>query len=178
MHLFRLIKSYSLTLILFSLFSYSQSFAQEKDTPSRPFWEQVRFGGSLGANFSNGYFSAYLSPKAIYDFNRYVSAGTGVAGSYTNGSNFTAYSVSGSVISLFRPIAQAQLSAEFEENYVSRNIELEGGDRTDSYWYPALFLGAGYTNGNVTVGLRYDVLYDDRKSMYNNALMPFVTIYF
>lgn len=178
MYLLYLIRKSIIVFTLLGLISHFQVFSQEEVPVQESFWKDVRFGGSLGANFSNDYFSAHLSPRAVYDFNQYVSAGTGIAGSYTNGSNFSAYSVSGSVLSLFRPIPRVQLSAEFEEIYVSRNVGLEGGNRKDSYWYPSLFLGAGYTSGNVTVGLRYDVLYSDEKSMYNNALMPFVSVYF
>ncbi|HER39728.1 MAG TPA: alpha-ketoglutarate decarboxylase [Salinimicrobium catena] len=142
------------------------------------FFDNVRFGGSLGLSFSEDVFSGFLAPKAIYDFNQMTSAGLGLAGSYTNADNYTAHSFSGSIIGLFRPITNIQLSSEFEENYVSRSWELEGANKKDSYWYPALFLDAGYTTGPVTVGIRYDVLYDDQKSIYGSALMPFISVYF
>ncbi|GAB2764187.1 alpha-ketoglutarate decarboxylase [Salinimicrobium soli] len=155
-----------------------QFFGQNATNPESSFFDHVRFGGSLGVSFSNGNFGAALAPKGIYDFNRYASAGIGIAGTYTNGSNYTAFTTGGSLIGLFRPIPVIQLSSEFEQNYVSQKWELEGANRKDSYSYPALFLGAGYTTGPVTVGLRYDVIYDDEKSIYPNALMPFVTIFF
>lgn len=170
-------KSLFIILILF-YFTNSQVLAQQDGVPKRAFLEDVRFGGSLGANFSNGYFSGYLAPKAIYDFNRYTSAGVGLAGSYTNTSRYSAYTAGGSLIGLLRPLQALQLSAEFEEHYVSRDFKMDGANISDSYWYPALFLGAGYTTGPVTVGLRYDVLYDGNKSIYANALMPFVSFYF
>lgn len=154
----------------------SQSGLTPENDPD--FFDSVRFGGSLGLSFSNNVFSALLAPKAVYDFNRYFSLGVGIAGSYTDGSNFTAYTLGGSTIALFRPISMLQVSSEFEENYVNRSLELDGGNLTNSYWYPSLFLGLGYTTGPVTVGLKYDVLYNDRKSIYGNALMPFVSIYF
>lgn len=166
-------------LFLFFLIStYSNVFAQEISYPKPAFWDNVRFGGSLGANFSDDYLSGFLAPKAVYDFNKFASAGTGVAGSFTNAPRYTAYAITGSIIGLFRPLPSIQLSTEFEENYVSRTISLEGGNREESYWYPALFLGAGYTTGNLTMGIRYDVLYDQNKSMYRNAYMPFVSVYF
>lgn len=158
--------------------SHSHLFAQESALPEKSFWENVRFGGSLGANFSNGYFSGYLAPRAVYDFNRYTSAGVGLSGSYTNTSRYTTYTTGGSVIGLLRPLRALQLSAEFEEHYVSRDFKLEGVNKSDSYWYPALFFGLGYTTGPVTVGIRYDVLYDDNKSIYADAFMPFISVYF
>lgn len=176
-HFFR--KTPILFFIITVLGVHSYTFAQYSlKTNESNFYEHVRFGGSLGASFSNDAFSAFLAPKAVYDFNEFVSAGVGIAGSYTNANYFSAHSVSGSLIGLFRPLQNIQLSSEFEENYVSRNSELEGANRKNSYWYPALFLGAGYTAGHVTAGVRYDVLYDDEKSIYGSALMPFISIYF
>lgn len=145
--------------------------------PEDTFWQHVRFGGSLGASFSNNNFSGYLAPKAVYDFNSIFSAGVGIMGSYTDGSNYTAWTYGGSVIGLARPLTALQLSAEFEENYVSRNYEFDGDNFDENYWTPALFVGIGYTTGNVTVGVRYDVLHDD-KSVYADAFMPFVSIFF
>lgn len=167
-----------LVFILAIYFSNSHLFSQEMEAPQNTFWEDVRFGGSLGANFSNGYFGGFIAPKAIYDFNRYTSAGVGLMGSYTNSSRFSAYTAGASVIGLLRPVQLLQLSAEFEENYVSRDRKLDGANVSESYWYPALFLGLGYNSGPVTVGIRYDVLYDSNTSIYANAYMPFVSIYF
>lgn len=163
-------------LIIYS--SHSYLFAQETEAQKRAFFENVRFGGSLGLNFTNGYFNGYLAPKAIYDFNRYTSAGIGLAGSYSNSSRFTGTTVGGSLIGLLRPMSFLQLSGELEEHYVSRKLELEGSNLEESYWYPALFFGLGYSTGPVTVGIRYDVLYNSEKSIYANAFMPFVSFYF
>ena len=41
-----------------------------------------------------------------------------------------------------------------------------------------LFIGAGYRSGNVTFGIRYDVLYDEKKSIYADAWVPFVRVFF
>lgn len=170
-------KKVILAFIFLILSSHSFLYSQES-TPKSTFFDNVRFGGSLGLSFSNGFFNVGLAPKAIYDFNKYSSAGVGLMGSYSSASNYKAYNYGGSVLGLFRPFPALQLSAEFEELHVSRNYELEGGNRKESYWYPSLFLGLGYTTGAVTIGMRYDVLYDEEKSIYGNALMPFVSVYF
>ena len=164
--------------LLIGFFLAAQPTSAQTSLPGESFWSNVRFGGSVGANFSNGNFSGYLAPKAVYDFNRYTSAGVGLAGSYTNASRFNAFSLAGSLIGLLRPTQNIQLSAEFEENYVSRQLNLDGASIDESYYYPALFIGVGYTTGNVTAGVRYDVLYDDQTSIYANAFMPFVSFYF
>ncbi len=167
-----------LALIIMFYSSHSYLVAQESGVSKKAFWEDVRFGGSLGVNFSNGYFGGFIAPKAIYDFNRYTSAGVGLTGSYNNTSRYSSYTVGASAIGIVRPFNPLQLSAEFEENYVSRNSKLDGANISDDYWYPALFLGLGYNTGPITIGVRYDVLYDEEKSIYANAFMPFVSIYF
>lgn len=142
------------------------------------FFDHVRFGGSLGASFGNGNFTGYLAPKAVYDFNSYFSAGIGILGSYRETSYYTAWTSGGSLIGLARPLPALQLSAELEENYVSRSLNYVGMDKKENFWVPSLFFGLGYTTGPVTVGVRYDVLYDEDKSIYADAFMPFVTILF
>ena len=177
-HLAPIKKQYFFISILLILNTPSLLFAQKTPAAEADFFDHVRYGGSLGLSFSNGFFNANIAPKAIYDFNEYASAGAGLLGSYSNASNYKAYTFGGSILGLFRPVRSLQLSAEFEELKVTREWELYGGNRKDSYWYPALFLGLGYHTGPVTVGIRYDVLYDDDKSIYGNALMPFVSVYF
>lgn len=165
-------------VLIFLMLSSLQGLRGQSDTSENSFFNQVRFGGSIGLSFQNNFFNASLAPKAVYDFNRYTSAGVGLLGSYTNARNYTSFNYGGSVLGLFRPLRFMQLSAEYEQLHVSREWELEGGNRTDAYWYPSLFLGAGYTTGPMTIGIRYDVLYDSGKSIYANAWMPFVSVYF
>lgn len=164
-------------LILLMLANFSHSHAQEV-APQESFWEKVRFGGSAGLSLNNDFFNVSLSPKAVYDFSSKVSAGIGAQGSYTNGPNYNAYTAGGGLLGLYRPIPSLQLSTEFEELFVSRERYLDGGNTNVSYWYPALFFGLGYNTGPVTIGVRYDVLYDENRSIYGNALLPFVSIYF
>ncbi|WP_029035753.1 hypothetical protein [Salinimicrobium terrae] len=178
MHIFFSKKINLIVLIAALYFPHSYLVAQERQVSKKAFWEDVRFGGSVGVNFSNGYFGGFLAPKAVYDFNKYTSAGVGLAGSYNNTSRYSSYTAGGSVFGLLRPFNPLQLSAEFEEHYVSRDFKLDGANISDSYWYPALFLGLGYNTGPMTIGIRYDVLYDSEKSIYANAFMPFVSIYF
>jgi len=164
------------------IFSLTDLFAQQGEneqlpTPN-PFWQNVRFGGSVGLGFGNGYFNGSISPSAIYDFNAMTSAGVSLNGAYAKQNNFKATSIGGSVIGMFRPIKEIQLSTEYEQLHINRRYELEGGNRSDSYWVPALYLGIGYNTGPVVTGVRYDVLHDSSKSFYSNAFMPFVSIYF
>ncbi|TBV25195.1 alpha-ketoglutarate decarboxylase [Meridianimaribacter sp. CL38] len=143
------------------------------------FWNHVRFGGGVGLSFGDGFFSGTLAPSAIYEFNNQFALGLGLNGTYNSRKNFYKSTIfGGSLIGLFQPINEVQLSAEFEELNVNRKWEDNLGIEDQNYWYPALFIGAGYRTQNVTFGIRYDVLYDEDKSIYADPWMPFVRFYF
>ena len=143
------------------------------------FWNHVHFGGSLGLSFGDNFFSGTLAPSAIYQFDNPVALGFSLNGTYNSQKNFYKSTIfGGSVMALFNPIYEIQLSAEFEELNVSRNWDSRTGIDDENYWYPALFLGLGYSTNNVTVGIRFDVLYDEYKSIYANSWAPFVRVYF
>ncbi|AUC83720.1 alpha-ketoglutarate decarboxylase [Lacinutrix sp. Bg11-31] len=150
----------------------------QDDKQKSDFWEHVRFGGGLGLSTGNKVFSATLSPSAIYDFDSQFSLGLGLSGTYYSQKNIAKSTIiGGSIISLYNPIKEIQLSGEFEQNRVSRNFD--NPDITDdSYWTPAFFVGAGYRTNNITIGVRYDLLYDENKSIYANAWAPFIRVYF
>lgn len=153
-------------------------FSQRQNVPGE-FWSKVRYGGGLGLGFGSNAFNLAVAPSAIYQANEYFAAGIGLSVNYAKfgGTKFTAYG--GSLITLFNPIPVIQLSAELEQLRVNRTLELiPSGSLKDNYWSPALMLGAGYGNRNVTVGIRYDVLHDPDKSIYTDPWMPFVRVYF
>lgn len=143
------------------------------------FWDHVRFGGGIGLGFGDGFFSGTLAPSAFYEINNQVAFGAGLNGTYSSQKDFYKSTIlGGSIISLFNPADAIQLSAEFEELHVNRKFESFYNLPDDTYWIPALYLGAGYRSGNVTFGIRYDLLYDEYKSIYANAWAPFMRFYF
>jgi len=159
---------------------FGTAAAQDND-----FWNKVRFGGSVGLGFGSGYTDVNLAPSAIYQFNQYAALGVGLSGSYVHQKNYYDSAIyGGSVLGLFNPIPQLQLSVEVEElrvnlNYSDRYADLANLPYTQrDFWNTALFFGAGYQMENVTVGLRYNVLYKERDLVYSDAIMPFVRIYF
>lgn len=164
------------------LFSFkSEIFAQEKQEmkTKSDFWQRVQFGGGLGLGFGNGYADIMIAPNAIYNFNDYFSAGLGAQYSYVKQRDiFTSNIYGGSVISLFHPIREIQISTELEQLRVNSRFETVNGTTTRDFWNTALFIGAGYRNENITIGLRYNVLHKDRDYMYVDALMPFVRVFF
>lgn len=168
-------------LLLFSLLCCLQNVSSQAENISSQdenFWSNVRFGGNIGIGFANDTFNAIIAPSAVYDVNTQFSMGFGLNFGYTDARNFTATNYGASIITLYNPFPALQLSAEFEQMGVSSSIEIEGLKSTDDYWYPALFIGAGYRVGFVSLGLRYDVLYDETKSIYASAYAPFVRVFF
>lgn len=171
---------FKLSLIFFAFFT-TLSFSQENLTENENnFWKHVRFGGGLGLSTGDGFFSATLAPNAIYQFNRKYGLGVGLNGTYNRQKNVYKSTIfGGSVIGLYNPIPEIQLSTEFEALNVNRKFEgAFSNNQDDNYWYPALFIGAGYRTNNITFGIRFDVLYDDNKSIYANSWMPFVRVLF
>ncbi len=165
--------SFSLLFLMACSFCYSQNANNRSD-----FWKHVRFGGSLGFGLTNGGFNGSLAPSAIYQFNNQFALGTSLSVNYYkfDDSKFLAYG--GSILSLYNPIDFLQISAELEQLRVNRSLGTGSLKVEDNYWSPALLLGLGYSNRNFTIGIRYDVLYDNQKSIYANAWLPFVRVYF
>ncbi len=178
-----------IALIYFSTIGFSVIYGQMNNiTTKNPFWQKVQFGGAVGASFGSGYTDVTLAPSAIYNFNEYFAAGIGLQGSYGKASNrYEQYVYGGSLIALGNPIPQIQLSAELEELRVDRHFSISpllGGfdpiqqSSRVNYWNTALFLGAGYRTGAVTLGVRYNVLYNKSDAIYGQAFFPFVRVYF
>jgi hypothetical protein len=171
--------------IAIGLFFSATVFAQQESlasNASNDFWKKVQFGGGIGLNFGSGYTDVSLSPSAIYNVNQTVAIGLSLQGGYISSKNYyESYTYGGSLIGLINPIPEIQLSAELEQlriNTTYKNALNNAGVRSDNFWNTALYFGAGYRTGNVTIGARYDVLHDSNKSIYSEAFMPFVRVYF
>lgn len=163
----------TITFLITSFFCLSQE--QKKSN----FWQNVRFGGGIGLNVGNGFFSGTLAPQAIYDFNPYFSAGVGLTGSYSSqNDSFKSTILGGSLIALTNPFPVLQVSAELEQVNVNTRFDSRFSNARNNFWATALFLGAGYRAGNVTFGIRYDLLYDEDESIYADPWLPFVRFWF
>ncbi|MFY7740078.1 MAG: hypothetical protein ACOVQC_06135 [Flavobacterium sp.] len=142
------------------------------------FWSDVQFGGGIGLALGSGYSNISISPTAIFNVNQYVSVGAGLQYSFLKQSDFySSHMYGGSVIALFNPIEEIQLSTELEQLRV--NVDLEGSNSNSAdFWNTGLFVGAGYRMDNITIGIRYNVLFNNDKNVYADALMPFVRVFF
>ncbi len=171
---------YVVFIIFFGLIGDTSIAQVNKNNISSNFWSRVRFGGGFGLSFGDGVFSGTLAPSAIYLFDSQFALGTGLSVTYFERKNlFKSTVLGGSLIGLFNPIPEVQISSELEQLNVNRNYdEAFVTNPDDNYWYSALFLGAGYRSGNFTIGIRYDVLYDEDKSIYADPWMPFIRVFF
>lgn len=170
---------FAIFVLLFSTFANAQTENNEYTQKQQSnFWNNVRYGGGIGLNFGSGYTNIAIAPSAIYQFSDQFAMGPAINFNYSSRKNyFDATVIGASILGLYQPIEELQLSAEFEENNVNLTDKIIGDTR--NYWYPALYLGGGYNIRNFgAMGVRYDVLYNDDKSIYGSPLNPFVRVYF
>lgn len=169
-----------LTCLLFLTISspikaQNQGNSQQKSE----FWKNVQFGGGVGLGIGSGYSNINIAPSGIYNINKYVSTGLGIQYSYVSQRDLFKSNIYGaSIIGLFNPIQEAQISVELEQLRVNNTYTQFLPQIKDSFWNTALFLGAGYRSQNVTIGARYNVLYKEANNVYSQAWMPFVRVYF
>ncbi|TXG37426.1 alpha-ketoglutarate decarboxylase [Seonamhaeicola maritimus] len=166
----------TLIILLVSLFCFQTITAQKNKDD---FWNNVRYGGGLGLNFGDGFFSGTIAPSAIYEFNHNFALGLGLNATFNNQKGlYKSNILGGSLISLFNVINEVQISAEYEQLHVNRRYDVHLNLADDNFWSPALYLGAGYRSGNVVFGIRYDLLYNENRSIYSDSWVPFVRFYF
>jgi hypothetical protein len=165
------------------IFVFSTSIiAQEIPLPkakTNAFWERVNFGGGFGLSIGNNFTNITIAPSGIYNFNDYFALGTGLQYSYLKEKNSYSSNVFGaSLIGLFSPIEEIQLSLEVEQINVNNNYIDLGENYYRNFWNTGMFVGGGYREGGVTVGARLNLLFDRNKDIYGRALMPFVRVFF
>jgi len=156
------------------------SFAQNDNPYDGNFWNHVSYGGGLGLSIGSDFTEITLAPSAVYNFNPKVAMGIGLLGSYVDVRNaYSSFLYGGSLITLFNPVNEIQLSAELEQVRVNNDYDLGfGATESDDFWNTALYFGVGYRSGNVTVGIRYNVLFNKNRNVYSEPFMPFVRFYF
>ena len=155
------------TLILItSLTSYSQR---------GNFWDNVRYGGGFTLGFGNNQTTIGISPSAIYDFDNGFALGAGVGYLFSEINDFSTSVYSTSIISLYQTEFDIQFSGEFDY-YFAKQSTFNGGSINTNF--PALHLGIAYNQGRFAFGIRYDVLYDENKSVFASPISPVVRFYF
>lgn len=174
-----LAKRMSLPLFLLLSFNgFSQEQTQTK-AETESFWDHVQFGGGLGVALGNDFTDVTIAPSAIYNFNEHFALGTGLQYSRLKQKNFYDSNVVGaSIVGLYNPIEEIQLSLEVEEVHVNTTYTDLYDNVKRSFWNTGLYIGGGYRADNVTIGARFNLLFDKDKDLYGDAFMPFIRVYF
>lgn len=142
------------------------------------FWEHVQVGGAFGLSIGNDYTDITIAPSAIYNFNDHFALGTGLQYSHLKQKDaYNSNLFGGSIIGLFNPIEEIQLSLEVEQVHVN-NTYIDFNNAKQNFWNTGLFVGGGYRSDNVTIGARLNLLFDKNKDVYGEAFMPFIRAYF
>ncbi len=165
-------KKYLFSLFLFVLFSISGQ-AQTKS-------KKISYYGGFGLSLSTDYTYLSFQPGLIYNANKKFKLGAGVQYTYLKSSKSYyggdySYNIFGfNTMALYYPVKGMEMSLEYEDLYVK---EKYNGVESD-FWSPSLFAGMGYRYGPMVVGFKYNFLYDEATSVYQDAFIPFVRIYF
>ena len=159
------------------ILTITETKAQTTSTQSE-FWKKVQFGGGLSLNFGSGFTNVGVSPSMLYNVNEYFSVGTGLQISYVSAKNNYSSLIYGvNLLTLFNPIENIQLSVDLEQLKVDTTFDNSAFGK-QSFWNTGLWLGAGYRTNNITIGGRYNVLFNKDKSVFSDAFLPFVRVYF
>ena len=102
-------------LLLFPMIGNAQD-ANLPKAKTGAFWEHVQVGGAFGLSIGNDYTDIIIAPSAIYNFDDHFAIGTGLQYSHLKQKdNYNSNLYGGSIIGLFNPIEEIQLSLEVEE---------------------------------------------------------------
>lgn len=167
-------------LVTLLTLTFQQNYSQNQPVaaPKSEFWQKVQFGGGLGLTFGN-FTEVTIAPAAIYRFNPKLAIGPGIQYSYVSSRDFFRSTMYGaSLMTLYNPVPEIQLSLEAEQMKVDRTILNVTPNISDKFWNTAVFVGGGYSVGGFVVGGRYNLLFNKDRNVYGTAFMPFVRVFF
>ncbi len=170
-------RSIFMAFLLLSCFQMNAQDTIAKPKEQSEFRKKLQFGGGLGLNFSGGT-NVSFSPNVIYNANKYVSFGAGLQTSYVATKNFkSSFTIGANLTALANPFKFLQMSFEFEQLRSNSVLENTPDKIKVNAWDTAMFLGGGIRIKNYTIGAKYNFLYNEEKSIYSSAMIPFVRVY-
>lgn len=140
---------------------------------------RLKFGCGFGLSFVGGT-NIGLSPNLVYSVNDKVNFGVGIQGNYTSIKDLQQTTTFGAnVLGQYSPIQKLTMLLEFAQLKVNTKTEAVTGDTKQDYWDSALFVGAGLNiTDKISLGAKYNILYDKDESVYTSPIIPFVNITF
>ena len=154
------------------------SIANKKiDSLNNPIQKNVKFGCGFGLNFVGGT-NINLSPNVIFVLSKKISLGTGLQFNYLSIKNLQTTTTLGANALFQYNLSQKLITTlEFVQLRVSRKNETT--NTTNKFWDAALFIGAGINITNaISIGAKYNVLFNESQSIYTGPVIPFVNITF
>lgn len=138
-----------------------------------------KFGMGVGLNFVGGT-NISLAPNLNYKVSKKVSFGVGLQYNYSSIKDLqTTSTFGGTVATMYSPIKKITTLLEFAELHVNTKRETPAGETEYTYWDSALFIGAGLNiTEKISIGAKYNVLYNKDESVYTSPIIPFVNITF
>lgn len=177
-----------LVLTICLLIGSERAFSQTKkdtvetkvtDTSGIKDQKRLKFGIGFGLNFV-GSTNISLSPNLTYAASNKIILGFGIQGNYSSIKNLQSTTTfGGNLLFQYNPSRKFSTLLELAQLRVSTKTESELEDITNKYWDTALFIGAGINITNkISVGAKYNVLYNENESVYTSPIVPFVNITF
>lgn len=139
--------------------------------------KRLKFGMGFGFSFVGGT-NISLSPNLMYRVSDKVSVGAGLQFNYLGIKNLQrSVTYGANVLAFYTPVNKLLTTLEFVQLKVNRKILADNME--DDFWDTALFVGAGYQiTPKISAGAKYNVLYNEDKSIYSSPVVPFVNITF
>lgn len=139
--------------------------------------KRLKVGLGFGLNFVGGT-NLSLSPSLTYAVVKNLAIGGGLLFNYAaikNVQKTTTYGINALVN--YTPAKLLVTSLEFSEMHVTSNSIIT--NTKSDFWESALFLGAGLqVTPKLSVGGKYNLLYNKDKSVYASPVVPFINVSF
>ncbi len=138
---------------------------------------KLKFGLGVGVNFVGGT-NLSLSPNLTYLLTKNFSIGGGLQFNYAGLKDIQKTTTYGAnALIYYTPVRQLLTTLEFSELHVSRNSLIT--NTKSEFWESALFIGAGIQiTAKISLGAKYNVLYNKNTSVYSRPIVPFINIGF
>lgn len=152
------------------------------------FWDKTRFGGNIWFSFGASS-TVFLQPTIYHDVTPRLMMGLGATYIYQKTTvptlagdiDHTQNVWGGRALLFFRVWDQLNLTGDL--NYSKLEYQIDNTDRFEQEWIPSLYLGIQYgirmgRSGYTFVGVSYDVLHDERRSLYSSPWQPSIAFAF
>lgn len=166
-----------LSFLLFSGLTYSQIGIHSNSVSKQNKW---RVGGGIAMNFGNhGALALNLSPFIGYELLPYLETGVSTGYQYSKYNDVKQHLFSVGPYLNFYPMQSLFVRAHYE--YYTGSAKFKYLNQSSSFDENALWIGGGYRTGGrvqMYIGILYNVLYKENRSLFTEAYQPIVGISF